>query len=69
MNGTTNITPSEIVNVIGGGISKEQAETFAQQMVGDYGWLLLVAIITIMAKDMIMNFVQGILVFLSLIHI
>ena len=60
MNGTTNITPSEIVNVIGGGISKEQAETFAQQMVGDYGWLLLVAIITIMAKDMIMNFVQGI---------
>ena len=49
MNGTNNITPSEIVNVIGEGISKEQAETFAQQMVGDYGWLLLVAIVTIMA--------------------
>ena len=65
MNGTTNITPSEIVNVIGEGISKEQAETFAQQMVGDYGWLLLVAIITIMAKDMIMNFVQGVLVFMG----
>ena len=65
MNGTTNITPSEIVNVIGEGISKEQAETFAQQMVGDYGWLLLVAIVTIMAKDMIMNFVQGVLVFMG----
>ena len=65
MNGTTNIQPSDIVNVIGEGISKEQAETFAQQMVGDYGWLLLVAIITIMAKDMIMNFVQGVLVFMG----
>ena len=53
MNGTTNITPSEIVNVIGEGISKEQAETFAQQMVGDYGWLLLVAIVTIMALSLI----------------
>ena len=65
MNEVTNIAPSEIVNVIGEGISKEQAETFAQQMVGDYGWLLLVAIITIMAKDMIMNFVQGVLVFMG----
>jgi len=65
MNEVTNIAPSEIVNVIGGGISKEQAETFAQQMVGDYGWLLLVAIVTIMAKDMIMNFVQGVLVFMG----
>ena len=35
MNEVTNIAPSEIVNVIGEGISKEQAETFAQQMVGD----------------------------------
>jgi len=65
MNGTTNIQPSDVANVIGEGISKEQAETFAQQMVGDYGWLLLVAIITIMAKDMIMNFVQGVLVFMG----
>ena len=65
MNGITNIQPSDVVNVIGEGISKEQAETFAQQMVGDYGWLLLVAIITIMAKDMIMNFVQGVLVFMG----
>ncbi len=65
MNEATNITPSEVVNVIGEGISREQAETFAQQMVGDYGWLLLVAIITIMAKDMIMNFVQGLLVFMG----
>ena len=65
MNEVTNIAPSEIVNVIGEGISKEQAETFAQQMVGDYSWLLLVAIITIMAKDMIMNFVQGVLVFMG----
>lgn len=48
-----------------GGMNKENVEGFLESLIGEYGWLLLIAIITIMAKDMIMNFAQGILVFMG----
>ena len=47
------------------GINKENVEGFLESLIGEYGWLLLIAVMTIMAKDMIMNFAQGILVFMG----
>ena len=38
------------------GINKENVEGFLESLIGEYGWLLLIAVMTIMAKDMIMNF-------------
>ena len=58
VNLTTNLT-----QLTQGGINKENVEGFLENLIGEYGWLLLIAIMTIMAKDMIMNFAQGILVF------
>ena len=46
-------------------IDKENVEGFLESLIGEYGWLLLVAVMTSMAKDMIMNFVQGVLVFMG----
>jgi len=46
-------------------IDKQKVEGFLENLIGEYGWLLLIAVITIMAKDMIMNFAQGILVFMG----
>jgi len=48
-----------------GGMNKENVEGFLESLIGEYGWLLLIAVMTIMAKDMIMNFAQGILVFMG----
>ena len=71
MNEVTNVIP-EVVNIANefselttGEINKEKVEGFLEGLIGEYGWLLLVAIMTIMAKDMIMNFAQGILVFMG----
>ena len=71
MNEVTNAIP-EAVNLVNefsqlttGEIDKEKVEGFLEGLIGEYGWLLLIAIITIMAKDMIMNFAQGILVFMG----
>ena len=60
VNLTTNLT--QLPN---GGMNKENVEGFLESLIGEYGWLLLIAVVTIMAKDMIMNFAQGILVFMG----
>ena len=57
MNGSTNSLTSII--------EKEEVQGFVEGLIGEYGWLLLIAIATILAKDMIMNFVQGLLVFVG----
>jgi len=56
---------TNLVNLSEGQIDKQKVEGFLENLIGEYGWLLLIAIITIMAKDMIMNFAQGILVFMG----
>ena len=71
MNEITNTIP-EVINIANefgqlakGEIDKEKVEGFLEGLIGEYGWLLLIAIVTIMARDMIMNFAQGILVFMG----
>ena len=48
-----------------GHLDKQKVEGLLENLVGEYGWLLLIAIVTIMAKDMIMNLAQGLLVFMG----
>tara|TARA_R110000850_G_scaffold216279_3_gene341807 strand:+ start:4188 stop:4694 length:507 start_codon:yes stop_codon:yes gene_type:complete len=65
MNEITNAAP-QIVGIMGkGGINPEQAEKVAQDLVGEYGWFVLAALGAILAKDMIMNFAQAIMVFMG----
>ena len=63
MNELTNAIP-EIVNLTSN-IQKEEVKGFLENLIGEYGWLLVAAVLTILAKDMIMNFVQGLLVFMG----
>ena len=62
---------NEITNIVGNLTNltslteKEEVQGFLEGLIGEYGWILLIAIATILAKDMIMNFVQGILVFMG----
>ena len=46
-------------------IDKEHIGVALESLIGEYGWILLIAILTIIAKDMIINFVQGLLVFMG----
>ena len=46
-------------------IDKEAVEGLAQNLVGEYGWLFVCAFAALMAKDVLMNFVQGLLIFLG----
>lgn len=64
MNEITNATP-QAVNLLNQGATTEQVEKVAQDLVGEYGWLILAALITILAKDMIVNFAQALLVFMG----
>lgn len=57
MNGETNKLTSLI--------EKQEVQGLLEGLIGEYGWLLLIAITTILAKDMIMNLVQGLLVFIG----
>ena len=63
MNELTNAIP-DIVNLTSN-IQKEEVKGFLENLIGEYGWLLFAAVLTILAKDMIMNFVQGLLVFMG----
>ena len=63
MNELTNAIP-EIVNLTSN-IQKEEVKGFLENLIGEYGWLLFAAVLTFLAKDMIMNFVQGLLVFMG----
>ncbi|SVC57020.1 uncharacterized protein METZ01_LOCUS309874, partial [marine metagenome] len=63
MDEITNAAP-QIVNLMEkGGITPDQAEKVAQDLVGEYGWFALAALIAILAKDVMMNFAQAIMVF------
>ena len=62
---------NEITNVISqvgslmekGGITTEQTEKIAQDLIGEYGWLMLGGLLAILAKDTMINFAQAIMVF------
>lgn len=65
MNEITNAIP-QIVNLADqGGMTPEQMEHVAQDLVGQYGWFVLAALGAILAKDMIINFAQALLVFMG----
>jgi len=64
MNEITNAVP-QVVNLLNQGVTTEQAEKVAQDLVGQYGWLIMGALVAILAKDMIMNFAQAIMVFMG----
>ena len=65
MNEITNAAP-QLVNLLEqGGVSPEQAEQVAQDIVGQYGWIILAGLAAILAKDMIMNLAQAIIVFMG----
>ena len=65
MNEITNAAP-QVVNLLEqGGVTPEQIEHVAQDLVGEYGWFILAALAAILAKDMIINFAQALLVFMG----
>ena len=65
MNEITNAAP-QVVNLLEqGGVTSEQIEHVAQDLVGEYGWFILAALAAILAKDMIINFAQALLVFMG----
>tara|TARA_Y100000310_G_scaffold283195_1_gene305018 strand:+ start:3190 stop:3693 length:504 start_codon:yes stop_codon:yes gene_type:complete len=65
MNEITNAAP-QVVNLLEqGGVTPEQIEHVAQDLVGQYGWFVLAALAAILAKDMIINFAQALLVFMG----
>ena len=51
-----NIGPTNIVD-------SAELQQVAEQLIGNYGWIALAALITLLSKDVLMNFVQGILIF------
>ena len=63
MNEITNTVPQVVDLMEKGGITPDQAEKVAQDLVGEYGWFVLAGLIAILAKDLIMNFAQALVVF------
>ena len=51
---------TNLIDHLGGA---EAVEGMAKTLVGEYGWLFIAAFVALMAKDLLMNFVQGVLVF------
>ena len=44
-------------------LDQANLERLAEQAVGHYGWLLLAAFAALMGKDVLVNFVQGLIVY------
>lgn len=40
-------------------------EAAAKELIGEYGWLFAAAFVALMAKDLLMNMVQGMIVFIG----
>ena len=65
MNEITNAAP-QLVNLLEkGGVTPEQMEHAAQDLVGEYGWFVLAGFKGFLAKDMIMNIAQAVIVFMG----
>jgi len=65
MNEITNAAP-QVVNLLEqGGVTPEQVEHVAQDLLGQYGWIVVAGLLAILAKDMIMNLAQAIIVFMG----
>lgn len=46
-------------------LSQEQMEGIAKNAFSEYGWIVVIGIIALLSKDLMMNFVQGLVVFLE----
>ena len=44
-------------------VDQAAAQQLAENAIGHYGWLLLAAFATLMMKDVLYNFIQGLLIF------
>ena len=53
---------TNIIEQLGG---QEAMEGVAKNLMGEYGWLFICAFLALMGKDLLMNFVQGMMVFWS----
>jgi len=51
---------TNLVQQLGG---QEAAESLAKGLIGEYGWVVLAALVAILAKDVVIKFAQSILVF------
>ena len=46
-------------------MTAEQLEGLAKNAFSEYGWIIAVGIIALLSKDLMMNFVQGLIVFMG----
>ena len=53
----------EITNLVQQLGGQGGAESLAKDLIGEYGWVVLAAIVALMAKDVVIKFCQSILVF------
>ena len=51
---------NELTNLLQSG-----GEAAAKELIGEYGWLFAGAFVALMAKDLLMNMVQGMIVFIG----
>lgn len=54
------VNTNELTNLLNQG-----GEAAAKQLIGEYGWLFAGAFVALMAKDLLMNMVQGMIVFIG----
>ena len=54
------MSTNELTNLLNQG-----GEAAAKNLIGEYGWLFIAAFVALMAKDLLMNMVQGMIVFIG----
>ena len=45
--------------------SQDEMESIAKNAFSEYGWIVIIGIVALLSKELMMNFVQGVLVFLG----
>lgn len=46
-------------------LSPDQMESIAKNAFSEYGWIIVIGMVALLSKDLMMNFVQGVVVFLG----
>ena len=62
LNNITNLVNTNVLNQLQS-FDKSQAENIAKTLFSEYGWLFAAGVAVILAKDVMMNFAKGILIF------
>lgn len=61
-NNLTNLVNTNVLNQLES-FDRSQAENIAKTLFSEYGWLFAAGVAVILAKDVMMNFAKGILIF------